>query len=282
MFILADSGSTKTTWSIVDKHGHIIEKETIGLNPLHVNKELISNTVFHVTKDIPYHEIQYIHFYGAGCASKEMQKLVQLAIKDVINNNNIFVDSDIYAAAHALLQNQEGWIAILGTGSNLAYYDGKTILKHTPSLGYILGDEGSGSYLGKELLKLYAYKKIDKELCNEFEKFLNLSLNEILVEIYHKPNANRYLANFTYFIKKHRQHPDIQTLLNNAFELFLKTHLEPFIDKYSQNIAFCGSVASIFKEELIQACQFYHLNIQAIESSPMKKLIRYHLNNKRI
>jgi len=153
MFILADSGSTKTTWSIVDNYGHVIEKETIGLNPMHVHKEQIINTLLNITKDIPYHEIQYVHFYGAGCASIEMQKKVQIAIKDALHNDNVFVDSDIYAAAHGLLQDKAGWIAILGTGSNLAYYDGKTILKHTPSLGYILGDEGSGSYLGKELLK---------------------------------------------------------------------------------------------------------------------------------
>jgi len=278
MFILADSGSTKTTWAIVDKQGHIIQKETIGLNPLHLNKEQISNTVLHVTKDIPYHEIQYIHFYGAGCVSKKMQKLVQLAIKDVINNDNVFVDSDIYAAAHALLQNQEGWIAILGTGSNLAYYDGKTIIKHTPSLGYLLGDEGSGSYLGKELLKLYAYGKMEKNLRNEFEFFLKRPLNEILIEIYQKPNSNRYLASFTYFIKKHHHHPEMKTLLYNAFDLFFQIHLKPFIHKYPSNIAFTGSISSIFQDELIQACKIYNLNIIAIEPSPMKKLIYFHLH----
>jgi len=123
---------------------------------------------------------------------------------------------------------------------------------------------------------------MDKTLSLEFEKFVNQSLNEMLLDIYQKPNANRYLASFTYFIKTHQHHPQIQALLNEAFQLFLKIHFEPFRNKFSPNIAFTGSVASIFREELTHACHSYNLNVIAIESSPMKKLIHYHLRQQKL
>lgn len=276
MIIIVDSGSSKTTWSIVEDNNSTII-ETIGLNPYHVSENQITETFKQVLEQTKATNIQSIKFYGAGCSNLNMQNKIKQALKSVSNNAKIDVYNDLLAAAHGLLQNEPGWIAILGTGSNAAYYDGTQLIKNTPSLGYILGDEGSGSYLGKELIKLIYYNQFP-ELKIKFEQFYNFSIDDILYKIYREPNAQKFLASFTYFINEYKNHIDIKNLIINAFNNFLTHHVLPFINQYpNKNIAFCGSVASIFSQELEFVCQKYNLNLIKVEKSPIKGLIDYYV-----
>lgn len=279
MLIIADSGSTKTTWSIIDGQ-NIIQKETIGLNPIMTEESIIRQSFNDVIHTQPINKIKAVYFYGAGCASDILCNKVKKAISSIVNVNDIVVKSDIYAAAYGLLNKKAGWIAILGTGSNLAYYNGVDLKQHNPSLGYILGDEGSGAYLGKELLKMIYYKQCSDELIDAFNRYSKKTLPEIIENIYQKPQANKYLASLTHFIKQNETNESIKLLLTTAFNNFIKTHILPFKNLYSPTIAFTGSVAYIFQNQLKEVCNQYKLDILAIEKSPMQGLICYH--NKQI
>lgn len=275
MLIIADSGSTKTSWSIIDGQ-NIIQKETIGLNPLMTEESIIRQSFNDVIHAQPINKIKAVYFYGAGCASDVLCNKVKKAIASVVYLDDIFVKSDIYAAAHGLLNKKTGWVAILGTGSNLAYYNGTDLKQHNPSLGYILGDEGSGAYLGKKLLQMIYYKQCSNKLIAAFNEYSKTSLTEIIENIYHKPQANKYLASFTYFIKQNETNESIKQLLTNAFKKFIKTHILPYKNVYDSSIAFTGSVAYIFQNQLKEVCSHYKLEILAIEKSPMQGLIYYH------
>lgn len=275
MHIIADSGSTKTSWSIVDGK-HVVQKETIGLNPLLTDESIMIQSFKDVVKEVEIEKVKSVYFYGAGCASEQLCNKVRKAISSVIKKDEIVVQSDIYAAAHGLLLEKSGWIAILGTGSNIAYYDGNDIKKLNPSLGYIIGDEGSGAYLGKELLKMIYYKQCSDKLIRDFENYVKIPLSEILENIYRKPFANRYLASFTYFIKQKEHVDSIQNLLIYSFDNFIKLHVLPYKKLYSNDIAFTGSVAYVFQKELKEVCNHLNFNIIAIEKSPMNGLIQYY------
>ncbi len=275
MLIIADSGSTKTSWSIVDGQ-RVVQKETVGLNPLLTEESVISQSFLDVMREAGNEKVKSVYFYGAGCASEILCSKVRKAISSVAKNDEIIVQSDIYAAAHGLLIEKSGWIAILGTGANLAHYDGQELKRHNPSLGYIVGDEGSGAYLGKELLKMIYYRQCPDELIRAFEEYTKVTLSDILENIYRKPFANRYLASFTYFIKQNDNFDCIKYLLINSFDNFIKLHILPYKNLYSPEIAFTGSVAYVFQKELKEVCNKFGLSIIALEKSPMKGLIQYH------
>lgn len=275
MLIIADSGSTKTLWSIIDKHD-VILKESIGLNPLFSDEALISKTFRSIINETNIDKVKSVYFYGAGCISEVLCNKVKNAIYSVLKNDKIYVQSDIYAAAHGLLAKKSGWISILGTGTNIAYYNGYELIRHNPSLGYIVGDEGSGAYLGKELLKMIYYKQCPKEIITAFEEYTKTTLPNILENIYNKPFANRYLASFTYFVKQNENVFCIKNLLLSSFSNFIKLHILPYKDLYPSKIAFTGSVAYIFQNELKKVCKKFGLSVIDVQQSPMKGLIQYY------
>ncbi len=280
--VIADSGSTKTTWALIDSQNNIItKKESIGLNPFFVDVCFIKKTSSKIIETADKKKISAVYFYGAGCANDEKCNLVKKGLTATLPNTKIFIYSDLLAAARALFQKQKGWVCILGTGSNAAYYNGRILIKHTPSLGYILGDEGSGTYLGKLLLQHILYHKLDKTLTNAFHKKYNLDLQNILLHTYSKPNPNKYLASFTHFLKEYENHSSIQQLIYNGFSDFIKNHIQPYMKNDIETIGFIGSVAFSFKEILIQACLDHNLTVLDIQKSPMDGLIKYHIQNNR-
>ncbi|GAB4448305.1 MAG: ATPase [Bacteroidales bacterium] len=275
MLIIADSGSTKTTWSIVDGQ-RIVQKETVGLNPLMTDEAVIRQSFQEIIEISENRNVKNVFFYGAGCASDALCNKVKNAIRSVVDSKEIVVRSDMYAAAHGLLKNNAGWIAILGTGSNIAYYNGHDLKRYTSSLGYIVGDEGSGVYLGKELLKMIYYKQCSDELIKAFYDYTTTSLSEIIENIYRKPQANRYLASFTYFIKQNETNEFVNSLIVNSFEQFIKLHILPYKNLHAPSIAFTGSVAFIFQNQLKEVCNKNKLEVIAIEKSPMNGLIDFY------
>ncbi|PLX00273.1 MAG: N-acetylglucosamine kinase, partial [Marinilabiliales bacterium] len=189
-------------------------------------------------------------------------------------NTNAFVNTDIYGAALSLLHDQKGIAAILGTGMNACLFDGKNIVKTIPSLGYIIGDEGSGSYFGKKLLNKIFTKDIDKTLIEKFHHRYQLSREDIIKNTYGKERANKFLASFCPFIHDNKLHSDLQTMLMEGFNGFYRK----YISHISQNdsIYFTGSIAHYFKEELIESAECYGYKVMEVMKSPMDGLIKYH------
>ena len=199
-YIIADSGATKCQWTIVQNN----KKQsisTIGISPYFLSTdEIAAILVKAFSKKINVEKINAIYFYGTGLSNPDNVKSLKKALKLVFKNATLDIQTDLVAAARATCQKNKGIACILGTGSNTGYYNGKIIAKNSPGLGYILGDEGSGAYLGKKVLQYFLYKTFDEELMLCFEKKYHLNRSEILNKIYQEPLPNKYLASFAILI----------------------------------------------------------------------------------
>jgi N-acetylglucosamine kinase-like BadF-type ATPase len=183
---------------------------------------------------------------------------------------------DLLAAARAVCGHNKGIACILGTGSNSCYYDGKKIVKNSPGLGYVLGDEGSGAYLGKKVIQHFLYNTFDEELLLHFKKQFNTNITEILENVYTKPQPNRYLASFTIFLAENRGHYMVENIIEDGFNDFFFTHLYKYRESWLYPISFVGSVAYGFKDVLKMLCGTYELELGKILKQPMDGLIEYH------
>jgi N-acetylglucosamine kinase-like BadF-type ATPase len=202
--LIADSGSTKCEWCLINNG----KKKTIltqGISPyfLDTNQiiELLQKELLPKLKNV---EIANIYFYGTGLSNVNNVKIVNAALKKLFKGAKIEINHDLLAAARALCGNKKGIACILGTGSNSCFFNGKKIVKNSPGLGYVLGDEGSGAYLGKKVLQYYLYQTFDEDLLSRFEKQFNTNKTEILDAVYKKPLTNRYLATFNNFLVDNR------------------------------------------------------------------------------
>ena len=198
--LIADSGATKSEWCIL-KNGRKKTIFTRGISPYFLSTKQISNLLSTELKPfIKKIKVDEVYYYGTGCANPNNAKLVKDAILSVFENAKVFVDHDLMAASRALLAHNKGIACILGTGSNSCYYNGKKIVKNSPGLGYVLGDEGSGAFLGKKVLQYYLYNIFDEELRAKFDALYATNTVEILENVYKKPMPNRYLASFSIFL----------------------------------------------------------------------------------
>lgn len=274
--LIADSGSTKTEWCLLEPH----KKKRIitrGLSPYFVTGQQMRQ----VFSDVIYPKISHnlpteIYFYGTGCGNPENVKTVKAAFKDVFRNAAINVDHDLMGAARALCGHQKGIACILGTGSNSCYFNGKKIIKNSPGLGYVLGDEGSGAYLGKKVLQYYLYHTFDPDLMDRFNAKYNLSAPEILNAVYKQPLPNRYLAEFCMFLSENRGHYMIENILEDGFNDFFFNHIYKYRESWTMPINFTGSVAYVFKDVLKDLCSTYELQLGKVIKTPMDSLVKYH------
>jgi len=274
--LIADSGSTKTEWSLLDGK----KKKTIftqGISPYFHTTEQIQQILQQellpgLKKAVP----EVIHYYGTGCKAPENVKLVKKAIKKVFKDADVAVNHDLLGAARALCGNKKGVACILGTGSNSCYYDGKKVVKNSPGLGFILGDEGSGAYLGKKVVQYYLYNTFDADLMDRFKAKFNTNNDEILDAVYKKPLANRYLASFTSFLVENRGHFMIENIIEDGLNDFFFNHVYKYRESWSLPIHFVGSVAWGFKDVLKDMCSSYELELGTVLKNPMEGLIKYH------
>lgn len=273
--LIADSGSTKTHWVIAQAGNLLFERYTSGINPFYQDEATISSLLY--TELIPHLNYQpdQIYFYGAGCSFPEKKSIVSSAIGQHFKNIPIEVQSDLLGAARGLLQHTPGVACILGTGSNSCNYNGSDIEKNVSPLGYILGDEGSGAVLGKQLVSDILKHQTSEQLRNLFFEKYTYTPAEILDRVYKQPFPNRFLAGFAPFLSANVSHSEIHNLVYNHFLLFFKRNVLQY-GTFCRNIRFVGSIAFYFKEILTQAAAFYDLRIEAIETSPMNGLILYH------
>ncbi|NEW84823.1 MAG: ATPase [Mariniphaga sp.] len=277
MIIIADSGTTKTEWCIIADNGTTESLVTSGINPFYQEAENISTILDR--EFTAARKYDYIYFYGAGCINQEKQNIVRKSLMQIFETSNIFIGSDLLAAAHSLCQDQPGVACILGTGSNSCYYNGSEIEANVSPLGFILGDEGSGAVLGKKLIGDVLKKQLPLSLIKEFFETYNTIAAEILENVYKKPFPSRYLANFTKFLSKNIKHPEIENIVVTSFREFLTRNLLQYPGIERTPIHFTGSIAFYFEDQLRKAIEEQHLILGTIERAPMKGLIRYHNNN---
>jgi N-acetylglucosamine kinase-like BadF-type ATPase len=223
--------------------------------------------------------IDHIHFYGTGCGNPLNARMVKQAIKMVFPGATINVETDLTGAAKATCGNSKGVACILGTGSNSGYYNGKKIVKNSPGIGYVLGDEASGAYLGKRVLQYYLYKTFDEDLMARFNIKYETDANQVLEHVYKKPLPNRYLASFALFLAENRGHFMIENIIEDGLNDFFFQHLCKYNEVWKYPVHFVGSVAYGFKDIIKELCQSYEFELGTILKNPMDGLIIYHQKN---
>lgn len=275
MKLIADSGSTKTDWAIIDKKGERQFIKTQGLNPYFVKAEDFLHVLNEEIK--PKTEIvREIHFYGSGCGTPQKKAEVEKLLGSVFPGAALFVYSDLFGAARALCQIEKGIACILGTGSNACIYNGEEIVDEAVSLGFILGDEGSGAHLGKQLLTAYLYNELPDDLHEKFIKEYDIDRATILENIYRKPYPSRYLAGFANFLAQNKSHKYVSNLVSESFDLFLTRHVESLYNYNEFKINFVGSLAFIFESILKRKVEQRGLELGEIMNKPIDGLVNYH------
>ncbi len=275
-FLIADSGSTKTEWCLVDGQKKI-KVSTQGISPYFLDQHqielLLQRELLPKLKNkIP----ATIYYYGTGCSNTDNVKMIQRALKKVFKTSKVNVDHDLMGAARALCGKEKGVACILGTGSNSCYFNGKKIIKNSPGLGYALGDEGSGAYLGKKVLQHYLYDTFDPDLMDRFNLKYQTNVTEILDSVYKQPFPNRYLAGFTGFLVENRGHFMIENIIEDGLNDFFFNHIYKYRESWSLPIHFTGSVAYGFRDVLKTLCESYELQLGRVLKTPMEGLIAFH------
>ena len=289
MILIADSGSTKTDWILVASDGTQTELHTDGINPARDARDIIYNVLYHdlltqSPSDISREELSRsgcqgsegaVYFYGAGCI-EPFSQTVRSVLKDLFPCCKVEVESDLLGAARALCGHEPGIACILGTGSNSCLYNGRDIIMHTPPLGYILGDEGSGSFLGKVLVNGLFKGVLPDELKQAFCNKYDMELPGIIEHVYREPSANRFLASLVPFIVEHRNHPSIHDLLVDAFRQFLVRNVAIYGHK-EMPIHCVGGIAYQFADELSEAAASEGMQMGRIVLRPIQSIVQYHL-----
>lgn len=274
--LIADSGSTKTEWCLL-QNGKKKKLETQGLSPYFLTGEQIKEIL--QTELIPRLKLAVpdtIYFYGTGCANPGNAAIVKKAIAHFFKKAKIEVQHDLMGAAKSLCGDSKGIACILGTGSNSCFYNGKKIVKNSPGLGYVLGDEGSGAYLGKKVVQYFLYQTFDEDLMERFKARFNTNSVEILESVYKKPLPNRYLAGFTIFLVENRGHFMIENIIEDGLNDFFFNHIYKYRESWSMPINFVGSVAYGFRDVLKDLCNSYELQLGRVLKNPMEGLVNYH------
>lgn len=281
MHLIADSGSTKTAWRLTKSKNTVLKFETIGYSPQYVTtSEMIADlkAVLVPQLSISPDAISKIHFYGTGCSTPRTVGIVQSALEKVFENAVVEVEHDLLGAARALCGHSAGVACILGTGANSCLFDGKSIIDNIPSVGFMLGDEGSGGYLGKNLIRAYFYRELPKDLEQAFDEKYQLTRDEMLLNVYKKPMPNRYLASYTMFLSEHLEHPFIIQLVKSSFQDFLDSMILKYNNIYDLPINFLGSIAVHFQSILEPVLIENNLQLGKIVEAPVDEMVKYHFD----
>ena len=295
MILIADSGSTKTDWAIVTGASQPVVLNTQGINPVHQSREEIVQIVREefvgamgsnsevqklrssaiLTPEFP----MAVYFYGSG-VRPELESLMTSLLQETFPQASVIeAHSDLLGAARALCGHNYGIAGILGTGANSCLYDGNDIIQHTPALGYILGDEGSGATIGKTFIKCYLEGRFDAELTKQIFEETGETVTTVLKSVYKGEHPNRYLANFTKIISKHIEHPQMQELMRQSFRDFFGNYLLIYPDYLKYRIGFCGSIAYYFSGILVEELEKlgYSRDNVFIINEVTAELLKYHL-----
>lgn len=276
MIVIADSGSTKTEWRLCSREKIHAETRTSGLNPLALSKDsVVSELEDSELFNWPVNKVSEVYFYGAGIVDEVQRNLVSGILYSIFSNAEIEVSSDMLGAARAVFGNEQGIIGILGTGSNTALYDGHEISRQIPALGFILGDEGSGAVMGKNLIKHFLRNELSNEVSSAFREYYP-DYNNLLQNIYSERHASRFLASFVPFLYENKADQFIRQVILSELNKFIK-----LIRSYpgSHKIGIVGSVGFQFQSELNLLASNAELNIVAYLKNPIENLVVFHQNN---
>ena len=273
MILVADSGSSKTDWILNFRNNPPVRFSTSGINPFFLTeKEIVK--IFYSTQEIqPYFKgVREIYFFGAGCSSPDRREVVSNALSIVFKNAYINIDQDSIGSLYATCGNKEGLCCILGTGSNISYFDGFKVHPGKHGLGFILGDEGSGSYFGKKLVTDYLYGTMPAEVSTDFYNTYKINKETIIQHVYQKPGANKYLAGFARFLSAQKDHPYIIELIANGFQKFFDSNIASYKNYRSYPCHFVGSIAYYFQDILKTVCKENHVLLGKVLRKPIEEL----------
>jgi N-acetylglucosamine kinase-like BadF-type ATPase len=274
MTIIADSGSTKVDFRVVDDNGRVRKTACGGLNPVYVSSQAIQDALKTQVLPLSGKKVDAIYFYGAGVIGETADK-VRGAFTEVFDYDLIYVESDMLGAARALFGDRPGIACILGTGSNSCFYDGRRIVSNVRSGGFILGDEAGGADLGKRLLKAFIKGLMPSELEKEFEERYRLDYTAIVGKVYREPEPGKFLGSFSPFLEEHLDDPFIVNLIAGAFDDFIRVNLMQY-DYGHLEVSFIGSVASVYRDILKRCLDDAGLQLGTIMRSPIDALVEYH------
>ena len=278
MKLIAESGSTRTEWALVEDN-HLVQRVfTEGLNPFFQTRREISRSVrLGLPESFFKKKLDQVYYYGAGCSSYERKNILGASLVAQFKTP-IQVESDLLAAARGLFKCEAGIACILGTGSNSCFYDGKIIVKNVKAAGYILGDEGSGAVLGKLFLADLLKGLAPKELANEFHEKFRISVNDVMESVYNLPFPNRFLGTIAYFLGDYMDNEYVYNLLTNNLRSFFNRNVCQY-DYINYPIRFVGSLAYAYPDILQEVAQEFGVEIDVIEETPMNGLIEFHSMN---
>ena len=281
MLLVADSGSSKADWILTLSETETIAFRTSGINPFFLSEKDIIK-IFHNTPEIqPYtDQVKEIYFFGAGCSSPDRREHISNALSKVFKNAFVSVDIDIIASIYATTGNSKGICCIIGTGSNITYFDGSRIHESKHGLGYILGDEGSGTWLGRQLITSFLYGRMPTELSVSFDAIYKIDKESIINHVYQEPAPNFFLASFAPFLSENLSHPFIIDILKRGFTEFIETNIKSYPDYKDQTCHFVGSIAFYLKDELEATLETYDIKVGNVLRRPIDGLIAYHILNK--
>lgn len=278
--LIADSGSTKTEWVLLNEKGEKQFFLSDGLNPYFRTFGQLSEAIREgVKKDLKDIKIDRIYFYGSGSGNESRKAILGNAIRENFGEANINIESDLLGAAIACFGREKGIACILGTGSNSCVYNGKKIEKGIPSLGFVLGDEGSGGYFGKRILNGYYYKTMPNDLRQAIDETRDMTLEGILHKVYEEPQANRFVASFSKILGTYKDHPYIQEMVRKGFEAFTDKQLAYFDEATSLNIGFVGSIAAVYEDILTDVLKERDMHLSIIIRKPLERLVEFHLDS---
>jgi len=274
--LIADSGATKCEWCLLHD-GKQKKLDTQGISPYFLDEAGIVRVIESELKpSIARWRVDAVYYYGTGCKDPDNRKLVQRAIRRVFSGADVHVTHDLMGAALSVCGDGKGIACILGTGSNSCYFDGKKIAKNSPGLGFVLGDEGSGAYLGKKVLQYYLYNTFDEDLRYKFDAKYATNTSEILESVYKRPLPNRYLASFTLFLVENRGHYMVENIIEDGLNDFFFQHLCKYRESWKLPIHFVGGVAYGFRDVIRELCGTYEFELGTILKKPMDGLVKYH------
>lgn len=277
MKLIADSGSTKTDWRLINQD-KIIQFQTVGLNPVYKQEEELFSIIGQgvLDNDIDANQISEVHFYGAGCMGYEKAEVIKGVLVSIFDKAITYVNSDILAAARATSQTEKGIVSILGTGANVCVFDGNEITYTRSGLGYVLGDEGSGAHIGKTFVKAILDENLPKEICERFFSKFHLSKAAIIDAVYRQSNPNLFLAQFSKYVFQLKHHPEIEEVIISCFKEFFDQHILKIENYKDYKLHVVGSVGFYYADYIRRLANQYQINIGSIIEKPIAGLTLYH------
>lgn len=276
--LIADAGSTKIDWILLDSpENPLREFQTEGLNAVLADETDVREYFVAVKEQLSdYPMPDFIHYYGAGVATKEAYEKIHSSLDSLFPGATVEIVSDLLGAARALFGKDEGIVCIIGTGSNSGVYDGSVITDNTPSLGFILGDEGSGASLGKRFLSDLLKSQLSEKVMEDFHLKFMLTVPEVINNVYKGKRPNTFLASFVPFILSHIEENEIQTMVRSEINSFLRRNILPYKKARELDIRMVGSVAKVFETIIREEAKKLDLNVTTIVKNPIEGLIKFH------